>query len=78
MNALLLYGKGFATEITNHNTNKDNLNEENEITLEHKSNNALIRKNLIDKKIIPEALPPEKKLKNTQLDQGNEKEELGE
>ena len=78
MNALFLYGKGFATVITNHNTNKDDLNDVNEIAEEHKSNNALIRKNLIDKNIVPEELPPEKKLKQNQLNQGNEKEELGE
>ncbi|UZR99435.1 BRO family protein [Chondrinema litorale] len=68
MNSLLLYGKGFATEITNHNTSKENLQGENDISNEHQSNNDLIRSNLLQKNIIPEDLPPEEKLKQSQLE----------
>ncbi len=68
MNTLLLYGKGFATEITNHNTSRDNLKSSEEMSEEHQSNNSLIRQNLLDKNIVPEELPAEKRIEIEKLE----------
>ena len=72
MNSLLLYGKGFATEITNHNTSKEDLQGKDDISNEHQSNNKMIRNNLLQKKIVPEDLPPEEKLKQSHLKEKNQ------
>ena len=73
LDTLLLYGKGFATEITNHNTSKDNLQGEQDVTEEHQSNNLLIRQNLLDKNIVPEDLPPQKRIDVEKIDENPSK-----
>lgn len=66
MNALLLHGKGFATEITNQNVNDLDLQGEEPISEKHKENNSTIRDVIIDKtKHKPEDIPPEEDLKKS-------------
>ena len=55
--------KNLATEITNHNVNKQNLQGERLITNEHITNNKNVRNLLGDSGIKPETLPPEEDLK---------------
>lgn len=55
--------KNFATEITNFNVNKNNLQGEADISKEHIKNNKDIRQVLINNNIFPEALPPEEDVK---------------
>jgi len=55
--------KNLATEITNFNVKKDNLQGEPKITIEHAKNNKRIRKVLIEDNIMPEDLPPEEDIK---------------
>jgi|GEM_PF-1215051 len=63
MNTLLLKGKDFATEITNLNVHHKDLQGEDEISEEHKSQNKGIREHLIAKTSYkPEDIPSEKKI----------------
>lgn len=55
--------KNLATEITNYNARRDDLQGEFTITKEHIQNNKSIRSVLIERGIQPEALPPEEDLK---------------
>jgi len=55
--------KNLATEMTNFNVKKDDLQGEPKITREHVKNNKEIRQVLIKNEIIPENLPPEEDLK---------------
>jgi len=55
--------KNLATEITNYNVRKDDLQGEFSITEEHIQNNKSIRSVLLERGIQPEALPPEEDLK---------------
>jgi DNA-damage-inducible protein D len=55
--------KNLATEITNFNVRKDNLNGEEHITKEHVRNNSDVRKLLINRGIKPEELPVEEDIK---------------
>ncbi len=55
--------KNLATEITNFNVKKENLNGENHITGEHVKNNAKVRGLLVESGIVPENLPPEEDIK---------------
>ncbi|MBW6452016.1 MAG: DNA damage-inducible protein D [DPANN group archaeon] len=55
--------KNFATEITNFNVKKEDLQGESKITNEHIKNNKRIRTVLLEDDIIPEELPPEDDIK---------------
>ena len=55
--------KNFATEITNFNVRKNNLQGEAGITYEHVKNNTEIRQVLTNNNIIPENIPPEEDIK---------------
>ncbi len=55
--------KNFATEITNFNVKKEDLQGEQKITKEHVRNNKRVRKVLLEDDIIPEELPPEEDIK---------------
>ncbi len=55
--------KNLATEITNYNVRRDDLQGEFSITAEHIQNNKSIRSVLLERGIQPEALPPEEDLK---------------
>jgi len=63
MNTLLLHGKGFATEITNHHTTMLDLEGENDIKSKHRDNTKEVRQTLVNAKIKPEDVLPEKDLK---------------
>ena len=63
MNNLLLKGKDFATELSNHHVVKKDLKGEEEISKEHEEQNKAIRKHLTDQEIKPEELPPESNIK---------------
>ena len=60
---LLIKAKDFATEITNFNIRKEDLEGENDITGEHVKNNTDVRKLLIDRNITPENLPAEEDIR---------------
>jgi len=55
--------KNLATEITNFNVRKDDLQGEGAITTEHVQNSAGVRSLLVKRGIKPEELPPEEDLK---------------
>jgi len=54
--------KNLATEITNFNVTKEDMQGENPITVEHVQNNQDVRDLLLKRGIRPEALPPEEDL----------------
>ncbi len=60
---ITITAKNLATEITNFNVKKDDLNGENKITKEHVRNNAGVRSLLSKRGIKPEELPPEDDIK---------------
>ena len=60
---ITITAKNLATEITNFNVKKDNLQEEDNITVEHIRNNAGVRGLLSKRGIKPEELPPEEDIK---------------
>lgn len=60
---ITITAKNLATEITNFNVKKDNLQGEKPITSEHVRNNAEIRKLLAKRGIKPEELPSEEDIK---------------
>lgn len=59
---ITITAKNLATEITNFNVKKDDLNGENKITQEHVKNNTDVRGLLSKSGIKPEELPPEEDL----------------
>jgi DNA-damage-inducible protein D len=70
---IILKAKDFATEITIHNANQQNMTKEVQISNEHITNNKVVRNTLISRGIQPENLPPaedvkkvERHLKSTQ------------
>jgi len=60
---ITITAKNLATEITNFNVKKEDLEGENNITKEHIRNNTDVRKLLVKKGIKPEELPPEDDIK---------------
>lgn len=58
--------KNLATEMTNFNVKKENLNGENKITTEHVRNNTKVRGILVDSGIVPEELPAEEDIQKLQ------------
>ncbi|MDQ3109893.1 MAG: DNA damage-inducible protein D [Bacteroidota bacterium] len=60
---ITISAKQLATEITNFNVKKDNLNGEQKITTEHVKNNKDVRALLGKSNIKPEQLPPEEDIK---------------
>lgn len=61
--AVTITAKNLATEITNFNVKRDNLQGEHPITKEHVRNNSDVRKLLVKRGIKPEELPPEEDIK---------------
>lgn len=55
--------KNLATEITNFNVEKEDMQGEKTITGEHEQNNADVRELLVRRGIVPEELPPDEDLK---------------
>ncbi len=60
---ITITAKNFATEITNFNVKRDNLEGETKITDEHVRNNKSVRSVLLKNNIVPENLPPEEDIK---------------
>ena len=60
---ITIKAKDFATEITNFNVKRDDLQGEERITHEHIKSNAGVRRVLLDRGIRPEALPPDEDVK---------------
>jgi DNA-damage-inducible protein D len=55
---ITIKAKDFANEVTHMQVKQQDLHGEPDITQEHVRNNADVRKILIDRNIVPEALPP--------------------
>ena len=63
MPTILLKAKDFATEITIFNAQNKQMQTENQISIEHITNNKTVRNTLISRGITPENLPPEEDIK---------------
>jgi DNA-damage-inducible protein D len=63
---IILKAKDFATEITIHNAREHNMTSEQSISSEHITNNAAVRKTLIERGIRPERLPPSEDVKKVE------------
>ena len=62
---ITIKAKDFANEITNFNIKQNGLSAELPITDEHVKNNAEVRRLLVDRGIVPEALPPAEDVKKS-------------
>ncbi len=60
---IILKAKDFATEITIFNSKHRKLHSEEQISVEHVTNNKSVRKTLLERGIMPESLPPEEDIK---------------
>jgi len=60
---IILKAKDFATEITIHNARENNFLTQDEISIEHVTNNQAVRKTLLSRGIQPESLPPAEDIK---------------
>lgn len=63
---ITIKAKDFANEITNFNIKQNSLRTEIGITGEHIKNNYEVRKLLVDRGIVPEALPPAEDVKKVE------------
>lgn len=63
MPTILLKAKDFATEITIYNTKEKQMNNEDEISNEHITNNKAVRNTLLSRDIIPENISPQEDIK---------------
>lgn len=63
---IILKAKDFATEITIHNARANNFRSEPQISREHVTNNAAVRKTLLNRGIRPETLPPAEDVKKVE------------
>lgn len=63
---IILKAKDFATEITIHNARSKGMTTEDRISSEHVTNNAAVRRTLIDRGIRPESLPPVEDVKKVE------------
>ena len=63
---IMLKAKDFATEITFHNARAKGVTTEDRISTEHVTNNAAVRRTLIDRGIRPESLPPVEDVKKVE------------
>ena len=63
MPTILLKAKDFATEITIYNAKEKQMNNENEISTEHITNNKAVRDTLLSRGIVPEKVKPEEDIK---------------
>ena len=63
---IILKAKDFATEITIHNTRQKDMQSEPQISREHVTNNAAVRKTLLYRGISPESLPTAEDVKKVE------------
>ena len=73
---ITIKGKDFANEITNFNIKQNELRTESKITDEHVRNNQEVRQLLVDRGIIPEALPPAEDVKKVERRLTSEQKKL--
>ena len=73
---ITIKAKDFANEITNFNIRQNDLRTEPSITGEHISNNEEVRRLLVDRGIVPEALPPADDVKKVQRRLKSEQKKL--
>ena len=73
---ITIKAKDFANEITNFNTKQNGLRTEFTITDEHVKNNREVRKLLVDRGIVPEALPAAEDVKKVQRRLASEQKKL--
>nr|WP_317173101.1 hypothetical protein [Flavobacterium soyangense] len=74
---IVIKAKDFATEITVFNTKDKGLSSERSISSEHINNNLGVRKLLLDRKIVPENLPPEEDIKKLERRVNSETKNIG-
>ncbi len=63
---IILKAKDFATEITIHNAREHSMGCEEEISIEHITNNQAVRNTLLERGIRPETLPPAEDVKKVE------------
>ena len=73
---ITIKAKDFANEITNFNIKQRELRTETGITSEHVKNNQEVRKLLVDRGIVPEALPPAEDVKKVERRLKSEQKKL--
>ena len=73
LDSILLTGKTFATEISNHTVKQKDLKGEKPISDEHKASNKEIRGVLLNKDVKPEELPAEEDIKKVK---GSDKKDI--
>jgi len=74
---ITIKAKDFATEITNFNVNKENLQGEQSITSEHMKNNKAVRDTLTARGIYPEELPIAEDIKKLERKLKSDGKKLG-
>ena len=78
LSTITITAKNLATEITNFNVKKEDLQGEPKITWEHVKNNLDVRKLLAKSGIKPEELPPEEDLQKLQREVRSDEEKIAE
>jgi hypothetical protein len=73
MPTILLKAKDFTTEITIFNAQDKHLSTEQQISIEHVTNNKSVRSTLVSRGIVPENLPPEEDIKKVERKLNSEK-----
>jgi DNA-damage-inducible protein D len=73
---ITIKAKDFANEITNFNIKQNEMRSETRITDEHVKNNRDVRRLLVDRGIVPEALPPAEDVKKVERRLTSEQKEL--
>jgi DNA-damage-inducible protein D len=73
---ITIKAKDFASEITNFNIKQNDLRTEPSITTEHVKNSRDVRSLLVDRSIVPEALPPAEDVKKVERRLASEKKKL--
>lgn len=74
---IVIKAKDFAAEITVFNMKDKGLSSERSISTEHVKNNLGVRKLLLDRKIVPENLPPEEDIKKLERRVNTETKNIG-
>ena len=73
---ITIKAKDFANEITNFTIKQNDLRTEPSITTEHVKNSRDVRGLLVDRSIVPEALPPAEDVKKVERRLASEKKKL--
>ena len=73
---ITIKAKDFANEITNFNIKQNDLRTQARVTDEHVRNNREVRKLLVDRGLVPEALPPAEDVKKVERRLASEQKKL--